>query len=290
MLLLTRRHFFYSLVPLDGFPLGVTTDEIDEDLVTAAKFLSEFHLRYAEVRSIWGRYNTAQPLDKIREAKGILDGYKVRTSVLSSAFFKIPLPPDTAVGRAVLDCQWAVLDAAMERAALLGTDKVRTFAFNLEKGQAADEKTLGRIWELVAEAARRAKVRHMRLAVENVGGSFVSTGAEAAMLLKAVPADNVGLTWDPNNAALSGERPPFPTGYSRLDPARIFHVHLRDFKGDQWCAVGEGEMDNLGQIRALLRDGYKEAFTLETHWRSPLGKMHATRTSLGGLLKVIEKV
>jgi len=31
--------------------------------------------------------------------------------------------------------------------------------------------------------------------------------------------------------------------------------------------VGQGEFDNLGQIRALLQDGYKGTFTLETHWR-----------------------
>ena len=80
-----------------------------------------------------------------------------------------------------------------------------------------------------------------------------------------------------------------------LDPARIFHVHLRDFKKGadgkvDWCAVGEGEMDNLGQIRALLKDGYKGKFTLETHYKSPQGKAHASRTSLTALLKVVEKV
>ncbi len=66
--------------------------------------------------------------------------------------------------------------------------------------------------------------------------------------------DNIGLTWDPNNAAESGEQP-LPDGYRRLDPARIFHVHLRDYSHDTtgkviWTAVGQGEFDNLGQIRA----------------------------------------
>ena len=47
-----------------------------------------------------------------------------------------------------------------------------------------------------------------------------------------VKDDNVGLTWDPKNAAQSGEKP-FPDGYRRLDPARILHVHLRDYRHDQ---------------------------------------------------------
>ena len=106
--------------------------------------------------------------------------------------------------------------------------------------------------------------------------------------------DNVGLTWDPNNAAESGEQP-FPAGYRRLDPSRIFHVHLRDYRHDSagkvvWTAVGQGEFDNLGQIRALLKDGYKETFTLETHWRDPRGKLYSTETSLKGLLKIVEQV
>jgi predicted xylose isomerase-like sugar epimerase len=54
--------------------------------------------------------------------------------------------------------------------------------------------------------------------------------------------------------------------------------------------VGDGEFDNLGQIRALLKDGYKGTFTLETHWRDPKGKTYSSEQSLKGLLEVIAKV
>lgn len=281
-------------IPLNKITLGVTTDEIDEDVAVAAKFLHEFKLRHAEVRNIWGKYNTAQPTDKVREAKAIFDQHGIQTTVLGTGFFKIPLPPDTPAGRATLDNQWSLLDGAMERAKIFGANKIRTFAFTYGKGEQPEAKHYPRIYELVAEAARRAKARNFRLAVENVGDSFVWTGAQAAQLLKNVKEDNLGLTWDPNNAAVAGEKS-FPDGYRLLDPARIFHVHLRDFKKDSegkvgWCAVGEGDMDNLGQIRTLLKSGYKDSFTLETHYKSPQGKAHASRTSLTALLKVIEKV
>lgn len=302
MSILTRRCFLAApawaagarAASLDRVRLGVTTDEIDEDLLTAARFLREFHLSWAELRSVWGKYNTAQPLEKIREAKALLDQHGIKLSILSTAFFKIPLPPDNPQGRATLDNQWSLLDAAMERAAIFGTDKIRVFAFTYENGETPDEKAYPRIAELVREAARRAKGRGFRLALENVGNSYVWTGAQAARLLKMTPADNFGLTWDPNNAGAAGERS-FPEGYKLLDAARIFHVHLRDYKKGadgkvQWCAVDEGEFDNLGQIRALLQAGYKESFTLETHWKSPQGKAHATRTSLTALLRVIERV
>jgi len=275
--------------------LGVTTDEIDEDVLTAARFLREFGVRFAEVRSIWGKYNTSQPVAKVEEARKALDGEGVKTSVLGTAFFKIPLPQDTPEGRGILDSQWSLLDQSMERARILGTDKIRVFAFTYkEKSEKSNDKTYERIFELVREAARRAKVRNFRLALENVGGSYVSTGADAARLLKAVKEDALGLTWDPNNAGASGEKA-FSDGFRLLDAARIIHVHLRDYAPGpdgkvEWRAVGQGEFDNLGQIRALLKTGYKENFTLETHYKSPQGKAHATRTSLTALLKVIEKV
>jgi sugar phosphate isomerase/epimerase len=300
----TRRHVLAAAaiapfgrlleaIPLSQIRLGVTTDEIDEDLLTAIRFLRRFNLNYAEIRSVWGKYNTEQPLEKIHEARDLLKEHGVKLSMLSTGFFKIPLPAETAEGRRVLDEQWKLLDASFERARILGTDKIRVFAFTHER-EPLDRAKLPRIYELVREAARRAKAQKFRLALENVGGSYVSTGAESAALLKAVQEDALGLNWDPNNAGASGEKP-FPDGYRLLDPARIIHVHLRDFRhlpggNVEWAAVGEGEMDNLSQIRALLKDGFKETFNLETHYRSPLGKAHASETSLTGLLKVIEKV
>ncbi len=274
--------------------LGITTDEVDEDLLVAIQFLKSFGLSYAEIRSVWGDYNTSHPVEKIREARKLLDENHIKTSALGTAFFKIPLPQDNAEGRKVIEAQWRLLDAAMERAAILGTETLRIFAFT--HGESGPNKSeYPRIQELLREAGRRAKPRKMRLAVENVARSYVSTAAQAALVLKAIPDETVGLVWDPNNAAMSGEERPFPDGFRLLDPARIIHVHLRDYKHNPdgkvvWCAVGDGEFDNLGQIRALLKSGYKGAFTLETHYRVPQGKAFASKTSMTALLKVFEKV
>jgi sugar phosphate isomerase/epimerase len=295
----TRRAFLASAaalapllkaIPLKSFPLGVTSDEIDEDLKTALTFLREFGLEYAEIRNLWGKYNTAQPIEKIREARALMDEYRVRTSILSTGFFKVPIPAENSPA---LDEQWKLLDGAFERANIMGVKKLRTFAFTYKSSEKPDAAVYPRIYELVREAARRAHARGFQLAIENVGQSYVWTGAEAGRLLAAVKEDALGLTWDPNNAGEAGEHA-FPDGFKQLDPARIFHVHLRDYRHNkdgkvEWCAVGEGEMDNLGQIRALLSAGFKGTWTLETHYRSPLGKAHATRTSLTALLKVVER-
>ena len=290
--LLSRR---LRAMPLAGIKLGVTTDEIDDDVTVAAKFLAEHGLHWAEVRNIWGKYNTDQPIEKVQEACGILDERGVKVSIEGTGFFKIPLPPETPAGQSRLDKEWDLLDRSFARAKTFGTNKLRIFTFMLGRDEKPTPAGYERIYELTREAARRARKAGMLLAVETIGGGWVGTGAQAGDLLKQVKEDSLGITWDPNNAAQGGEIP-FPDGYRKMDVARIFHVHLRDYKHEDgkvvWAAVGQGEFDNVAQIRAMLKDGYKGTFTLETHWRDPQDRrpMHATEISLAGMMKVIEKV
>src|SRR5579872_4785133 len=290
--LLTRR---LRALPLADIKLGITTDEIDDDVTAAAKFLADHNLKWAEVRNVWGKYNTDQPMDKIKEARGILDEHGIKVSIEGTGFFKIPLPPETADGHKRIDQQWELLDASFERAKAFGTNKIRIFTFMLGRNEQPTPQGYERIYELTREAARRAQRAGCLLAVETIGGGWVGTGAQGGELLKQVKENSLGITWDPNNAAQGGETP-YPDGYRKMDPARIFHVHLRDYKHENgkvvWAAVGTGEFDNVAQIRALLKDGYKGTFTLETHWRDPNDKrpMHATEISLAGLMKQIERV
>src|SRR5437763_6211751 len=107
-------------LPLSDIKLGITTDEIDDDVFTAAKFLKEHVLKWAEVRNIWGPYNTAQPMEKIREAARILDEHGIKVSIEGTGFFKVPLPLETPEGQKKLDEQWALLNTAMERAKAFG--------------------------------------------------------------------------------------------------------------------------------------------------------------------------
>src|SRR3954447_25239695 len=108
-------------LPLSQIKLGITTDEIDDDVLTAAKFLQQHDLKWAEVRNIWGPYNTSQPMEKVREAMKILDENGIKVSIEGTGFFKIPLPPEGAEGQKKLDEQWKLLDASLERARIFGT-------------------------------------------------------------------------------------------------------------------------------------------------------------------------
>ncbi len=58
----------------------------------------------------------------------------------------------------------------------------------------------------------------------------------------------------------------------------------------EWCGVGEGEFDHLGQLRALLKAGYEETLSLETHYTVDGSKTKATEASLTALLKLMDRV
>ena len=62
-----------------------------------------------------------------------------------------------------------------------------------------------------------------------------------------------------------------PDGYNIIKPYMI-HVHIKDGKKIakekvEFVPVGEGDVDYLSQIIALLKDNYKGYVSLETHWR-----------------------
>lgn len=280
----------------DPFKLAVTTDEIDEDLRVALPFLKRFGLRYCEIRSLWQKYNTSQPLEKIRAARRMLDDAGIRLAVLDTGFFKIRLPAaDAADAAKVLQEQWDLLDRAFERADILGTRLIRTFGFTYKRGTEPDPGAYSRIYELVGESAARAEKSGYRLALENVGGSYIATSSQCVALLRAVRSPALGLTWDPNNAAREGDPEPFPAGYESLDAKRIWHVHFRDYRrnaeGDvEWCGVGDGEFDHVGQLKALRRDGYRGSVSLETHFKINGSKADASAYSLERLLQAVKKV
>src|SRR5205814_9546365 len=90
---------------------------------------------------------------------------------------------------------------------------------------------------------------------------------------------------------------PYPDGYEAVRP-RMLHVHVKDARVvdattglTRWEAIGEGEVDYQGQIRALLEDEYAGVVSLETHWR-PSGSTPeaASRRSFDGLLTLVREV
>jgi L-ribulose-5-phosphate 3-epimerase len=146
---------------------------------------------------------------------------------------------------------------------------------------------------LLAAAAKFANA-NLILLLENEYECNTSTSADAVRVLNAVRAPNFMLNWDPGNAAMRGEKV-FPEGYAQIPLKRIGHVHCKDVEqkpdgsGTQWAAMGKGLIDWTGQFRALKRDGYNFAVSLETHWRGAGTPEASTRICWAGMKDQLQK-
>jgi sugar phosphate isomerase/epimerase len=280
------------------FNLGVITDEVTQDLEKALAWAKGYRLEWVEFRNVWGKYITEFTPDEVKRAKDLLAKYGLRVSVLDSAYFKTTLPGTTsefAEGKGDFaanehENQEALLERAFGRAKDFGTDKVRIFSF----WRVDDPETVfERVAKELDRTAEIAKREGIRLLLENEFDCNVATGAESAAMLSAVKAPALGLNWDPGNAYAAGELRPFPDGYALLDKKRIWHMHLKDVEGTgtNWRPIGGGQIDYVGQFRAILKDGFTGTMSLETHYLNAAKDREASsRESMDGLLKVIRAV
>jgi sugar phosphate isomerase/epimerase len=283
-----------SSSPLRRFKLGAISDGFAQDFEEALKIMKGYGLRWVEIRNVWGIYNTEASSAQIARLKELLAKYEFKVSVVDTALFKCALP-GTRPAEDTKDVypyaeQMDLLKRASDRAHAFGTDKLRGFTF---WRVAEPEKLYPRIAEELERAAEVARRAGVRLMIEDEGSCNVGTGRELALLLKNVAASNVGANWDVGNGCWHGEAP-FPTGYEALPKQRLGHLHVKGvqcasgFKDCQETFADQGQIDLLGQFRALVRDGYEETISLECEFEAPgLSHQETTRRSLEGLLKVM---
>jgi sugar phosphate isomerase/epimerase len=284
---------FGRLAAPKQFKVAVISDGLSPDFETALQILKTYKIKWVEIRSVWGKYNTEASREQIQRLKELLDQYQIRCSQVDTALFKCTLPGTKTLGsgRAVYpyEGQMDLLKRAMERAHAWGTDKVRIFAF---WRVAEPEKIFGRISEELQRAAEVAKSGGIRLTIENEDATNVGTVHELASMLATLPA-NVGANYDIGNGLWLGETP-FPDGYKTLDPKRIWNMHLKgaqcgaDFKDCRETFADQGQIDLKGQLQALRRDKYQGTMSLECEFKGPgLDHTETTKRSLEGLLKVM---
>ena len=284
-----------------SFKLSVLTDEISQDFGHACEIASrEFGLEYVELRGMHGKNVMKWDATDVAEARRILEQFKLRVSEIASPIFKTDWPgapksrfspkkPEFGADFTV-DQQNELLDRAVELAKAFNTPYVRIFDF-----WRLDDQTPYRdaIDDRIRQAAIRVGKKGVTLNLENELDCNTATGAEAARLLNAVRERSLMLNWDPGNATARDETA-YPDGYSKLPKHRIGHVHckdaVRDASGEShWAAMGKGIVDWVGQFRALAKDGYTGALSLETHWRGAGTPEASTRQSMAGMKKLLQK-
>jgi L-ribulose-5-phosphate 3-epimerase len=284
------------------FRVSVINDEISQDFDHACSVAAhDFGLQWIELRGMWNKNLTELDAGQLAEAKTILAKYDLRVTDIASPLFKVDWPGaplsrnserrDQFGAHDDFSKQDALLEHCIELAKFFSTDRIRCFDFwRLDNVKPYREA----IYEKLREAARRCARSGLILLLENEMSCNTATGVEAADTLGAISEPNFMLNWDPGNAATFPEGRPFPEGYELLPKSRIGHCHAKNVvrkSGEkwEWAPVGTGVVDWAAQLRALDRDGYRYAVSLETHWRGAGTPEASTRVSMQGLKDALAK-
>jgi L-ribulose-5-phosphate 3-epimerase len=279
------------------FRVSVINDEISQDFGRSCEVAArEFGMRWIELRGMWQKNIVNLDAKEIAEAQRILKKYELRVTDIASPLFKVAWKDDPRAKEAqaedfhasfTFDQQEEVLERSLDLAKAFQTDRVRCFDFKRLDDPAPYREAIN---ETLRGAAEKAGKRGTILLLENDGGLNTSTGGEAAKVLSAIESPHLMLNWDPGNAAANGEKA-YPDGYNLLPKDRIGHCHCKDVVkrgGEDWAAMGTGIVDWRGQFRALKRDGYHFAVSLETHWKGGTPE-ESSRQSWSGMKNLLEK-
>jgi L-ribulose-5-phosphate 3-epimerase len=282
------------------FKIAVINDEISQDFGHACEVASQqFGMQWMELRGMWRKNIVNLDEKEIAEAQRILKKNNLRVTDIASPLFKVDWPGapkskfspkhDQFNADFTYDQQGEVLDRSVTLAKAFSTDRVRCFDFWRLEDQAPHRQAMN---EILQHAAEKAGKSGLILVLENEAACNTATGGEAAKVLSAVPSRSFMLNWDPGNAAELDEKP-YPDGYNLLPKDRIGHCHCKDAvkKGDgyEWAPMGGGLIDWIGQYKALKRDGYHHAVSLETHWRGAGTPEASTVESWAGMKDELQK-
>lgn len=295
----TSRLSALSETSSSPFRVAVINDEISQDFGRACEVASrEFGMGWIELRGMWKKNIVNLDEKEVSETQRILQKYQLKVTDIASPLFKVDWPgaPKSKFSEAKsfgadfsMKQQDEVLEKAMEMAKAFGTDRVRCFDFWRLEDQGPYRAAIN---DKLREAAEKAEKKGIILVLENEYACNTATGAEAAKLLAELKSPSFMLNWDPGNATARGEVA-YPDGYNLLPKDRIGHCHCKDAvkKHDHydWAPMGGGIIDWAGQFKALKRDGYQFAVSLETHWNGGGSPEECSRKSWAGMKKQLQE-
>ena len=241
--------------------LAILTDEISLDLDEALGEGKRLGFRKYELRCVDSYEHRVPYLNPGVEERLLnkVENQEIELTALTPGLFKIELSDTEGIRKALEDA----LPKTCEMATRLGAPRIIVFSF-LRNGGGNPEEALF----ILKQAGEIAAEHGLQLSIENEPGFFCDTGVNTAEFVKSINAENVGINWDPANALVAGEAA-YPVGYDAVRPY-IQNVHIKDaipVPPDKWenRLIGDGGVNWLGQLRALMNDKPIDHLTLETH-------------------------
>ena len=279
----------------DPLPIGAVTDEFSPaDLDAALRAMADLGMTRVELRVVLGRNIIDLSDEDVDHVRARVESYGMSILSIASPLLKcelpgVPIAPhiqrDMFSSAYTVEDQPRLAQRAFEIAGRTGAGIIRVFSY--WRG-VAPEQCFEQVVSALRDLADQAQARGLVIGIENEHACNIATGDETRRLLAALEHPALGVIWDPANAFVAGETP-YPDGYAKLPVSRIVHVHAKDCHVRDhvptWGPLGEMGIDWKGQVGALVRDGYRGAINLETHWAGPGGDKFQGSVICGRALK-----
>lgn len=236
--------------------ISAFADEISADPVEQLDVLERYGIRHIEFRSIHGT-NVLDLDDEQHETfRTMLDRRGFALSAIGSPIGKIQItdPSEPHLER---------FETAMRLADFYRTPNIRIFSYYMPAG---DDPARHRdeVLRRMAEKARRAEARGVKLVLENEKGIYGDNAERVRDLLEAVDSPALGHAFDPANYLEVGQ--PVQAAWDLLK-SRVIHFHVKDYDTTIHKNVPAGQGEGL--IPELLADafarGYEGFAVLEPH-------------------------
>lgn len=297
------------------FPLGVVTDEIDQDVERACRVAAELGMGIVELNNLWAKPADRLGPGEVARVRATVRRYGLRVDAVGTLAFKaLELSKHPILGESEeyaehLDAIRRATAIARELADVSLAPTVRIFSFRREPmeglgnpspilpdGGGLPDAVLRRIVDGLGPACDLAREHGVRLLVENVRSCWGNTGVHTARIVEAAGRPELGIIWDVANDYVSCGQG-YRAGYLATK-AWTAAVHCKDARVvdwstglTAWTAIGDGEVDVAGQLAELARDGFGGPVVLETHWRGHgLSKEASSRHSFAGLRAALARV
>jgi sugar phosphate isomerase/epimerase len=284
------------------FTIAVISDEISQDFDYACYVIAtEFKLRSIELRSLWNKNLQSLSDTELSYAETILTKYHLRVTDIASPLFKVDWPdaPPSRFSTAshsfhtdfTFEQQQEVLERSIALAKRFKTDRIRCFDFwRLDDVGPHREAINAKLLETATICGEQG----VFLLIENEFTCNTATGREAAETLAAIHSPYFMLTWDPGNAVMAGELDAFAVAWKLLPKQRIGHCHCKNAAKDEsgaihWAPIGTGYIDWNAHFEALIAMEYRNAISLETHWRGANTSEVSTRICWQQMKRALEQ-
>ncbi len=292
---------------------GVVSDEIHQDPDVAFRVANELGMGSVDLNAVWNKSIADVTELEAQRLKELLRRYGLDVTLLAGPAFKSFVvaghTKDSLLDDAQFQEHMRVLERSILVAKALNARYVRVFGFRWPHMQGLGNPSprrphggeiSGDELDLIVCGLRAACAlaeRHdVVLGIENVRSCYANSGRNTGLIVDAVASDRLKVVWDPGNAFVSGEEPPYPGGYEAVKKETV-HVHAKDARVvdassglTAWECIDEGEVGWAEQLARLARE-YEGPIALETHWRpADAAPEAASRASFAALVRLWSEV